>query len=110
MGQIKRNKRKEEKLQEQSHSLWTGPARQNKWQEKDYKKKGSRPTHIKKYSSFFFLSNWKLNKYFVGDYGYRIENYYYEEGERFDFYFKNLCNMERRGNLVLVLIGPYNPL
>jgi len=30
MGQIKRNKRKEEKLQEQSHSLWTGPARQNK--------------------------------------------------------------------------------
>jgi len=72
-----KKRKEEEKLQEQqksSHTLFV-PAQQEKRQEKE--KKGFRPIHIKNHPSLLFLSNRKLRKYFVKNYGWRIGNYHY---------------------------------
>jgi len=61
--------------------------------------KGYRLTHIKKYSSFLFLSNCKLRKYFVGIMIVELENIIIRNVKDLIFIFENLCNMERRGRL-----------
>ena len=64
------NKRKEEELQEHPYFLWVDPTRKK---DKKREEKGSKPTHTKEYLSFLFLSNWKLRKYFVGEYDVELE-------------------------------------